>query len=331
MRQRQGAAAEPRRGRWTCSPRSPRFYLARRARARSPGTSVSIRDCLGHLKRAREEVTSKESVRRGGPTSISAEKSRGLKARPGRRRPDRRRPRSSLGWWLPSRRRAPPAGLRIGIAGGGRSPLSSAHVRPGVVGGLGVAQLPGGVDAPRRVQGHELVRRMAELFPGSRATTCTRRRSSGGDDARRVLLADRTVKRALDAARRSEVALVGVGAMDEGSTLYSGGHVSREDGPAARGRAVGNVNTRFFDAMGSRSTCSTAYDRDQLGRAARDPDRGGRRRRRRAGRRDPGALATRSIDILVTNGATAEAMLNGAGPARRVRSAARLRGARDEE
>lgn len=226
------------------------------------------------------------------------------------------------------------SGLRIGISWGRTLAAVVRHVRPGVVGGLGIAQLAGGVDDPTPgIQGHELVRRMAELFPGSRVHYLHAPAIVGGDDARRVLLADRTVKRALDAARRSEVALVGVGAMDEGSTLHSGGHVSREDwARLLEAGAVGNVNTLFFDAEGEpvtlldRRTIAISWDElraiPTVVAVAAGVERADAIR---------GALATRSIDILVTDGATAEAMLNGAGPARRVRSAARLRVARDEE
>jgi DNA-binding transcriptional regulator LsrR (DeoR family) len=219
--------------------------------------------------------------------------------------------------------------LRIGISWGRTLAAVVRHLRPGVVGGLGIAQLAGGVDDPTPgIQGHELVRRTAELFPGSRVHYLHAPAIVGSDEGRRVLQADRTVKRALDAARRSEVALVGVGAMDELSTLYMGGHVPREDwARLLDAGAIGNVNTRFFDAGGEpvtlldRRTIAISWEElravPTVVAVAAGVERADAIR---------GALATRSIDILVTDGATAEAMLGGPNPTSGLTGGRRSRG-----
>jgi deoxyribonucleoside regulator len=59
------------------------------------------------------------------------------------------------------------------------------------------------------------------------------------------------VREALRVAAASEVALVGVGTVDEDATLVRGGHVTVADlRKLVSAGAIGNVNTRFFDAAG---------------------------------------------------------------------------------
>jgi DNA-binding transcriptional regulator LsrR (DeoR family) len=221
-------------------------------------------------------------------------------------------------------------GMRLGISWGRTLAAVVRHLRPGVVADLSIAQLAGGVDDPTPgIQGHELVRRAAELFPGSRAHYLHAPAIVGSDDARRVLLADRTVKTALDAARRSDLALVGIGQMDVASTLYQGGHVGRDDwARLIEAGAVGNVNTRFVDAAGQpvelldRRTIAITWDElraiPTVVAIAAGVERAAAIR---------GALATRSVDILVTDEATAAAMLGTDGPIRRTQRVVRERAA----
>ena len=338
MRQRQGAAAAEARTIDVLTEIATRFYLGEESQseiARDLGLDPST--VSRHLKRARFEGIVHIEIR--PPRRADVDLGREVADRFGLARvvvaptdPDLD---ASLGpvaaEFVDGLLRS---GLRIGISWGRTLAAVVRHVRPGVVGGLGIAQLAGGVHDPMPgIQGHELVRRLAELFPGSRVHYVLAPAIVGADDARRVLLADRTVKRALEAARRSEVALVGVGEMDEGSTLYMGGHVPREDwARLIDAGAVGNVNTRFFDATGKpvrlldRRTIAISWDElraiPTVVAVAAGVQRADAIR---------GALATRSIDILVTDGATAEAMLDGAGPTRRARIATRPRAPRDEE
>ncbi|MGZ6295070.1 MAG: sugar-binding transcriptional regulator [Candidatus Limnocylindrales bacterium] len=144
------------------------------------------------------------------------------------------------------------SGMRLGISWGNTLAGLVRHLRPGTVAELSIAPLAGGVDDPTPgIQGHELVRRVAELYPDSRVHYLHAQAIVGSDAVREVLLADRTVRVALEAARRSELALVGIGQMDERATLFTGGHVGRADwAHLLEAGAVGNTNTRFFDRRG---------------------------------------------------------------------------------
>jgi deoxyribonucleoside regulator len=144
------------------------------------------------------------------------------------------------------------AGLRLGISWGRTLAQVVRHLRPGSVSGLVIAQLAGGVEDPHpNIQGHELVGELADLYPGSRVHYLHAPAIVRSAAVRRMLVGDPTIAAGLDAARRSEVALVGVGQMTEGGTLVEGRHVDPVDWRRllATG-AVGNLNTRFFDAAG---------------------------------------------------------------------------------
>lgn len=142
--------------------------------------------------------------------------------------------------------------LRLGVSWGRTLADVVHHLRPGTASRLSIAQLAGGVEDPNPgIQGHELVRRLAELYPGSRVHYLHAPAIVGSDAAGSALTGDRIVRSALAAARSSQLALVGIGQMDDMATLRRGGHVSAADWTrlAAAG-AVANVNTRFIDASG---------------------------------------------------------------------------------
>lgn len=143
-------------------------------------------------------------------------------------------------------------GLRLGVSWGRTLAEVVRHLRPGSVSGLSIAQLAGGVDDPRPgIQGHELVAELADRYPGSRVHYLHAPAIVGSVEVRRSLESDPIVRSALDAARRSEVALVGIGELTAGATLVRGRHVSTEDWQRLLDAgAVGNVNTRFFDRHG---------------------------------------------------------------------------------
>jgi deoxyribonucleoside regulator len=142
--------------------------------------------------------------------------------------------------------------LHLGVSWGRTLADVVHHLRPGTVSRLAIAQLAGGVEDPAPgIQGHELVRRLAELYPASRVHYLHAPAIVGSDAAGAALMEDRIVRSALDAGRTSELALVGIGQMDEMATLRRGGHVSAVDWErlAAAG-AVANVNTCFIDGLG---------------------------------------------------------------------------------
>jgi len=143
------------------------------------------------------------------------------------------------------------SGLRLGVSWGRTLADVVHHLPPGSVAGLVIAQLAGGLDEGHPgIQGHELVSELADLFPGSRVSYIHAPAIVGSVAARRTLAADPGIAAALDAAAQSEVALVGIGQM-EGGTLVEGQHVALKDWHQLKAAgAVGNVNTRFFDAQG---------------------------------------------------------------------------------
>jgi DNA-binding transcriptional regulator LsrR (DeoR family) len=144
------------------------------------------------------------------------------------------------------------SGTSLGISWGHTLAAVVRHLRTGSVSRLTIAQLAGGLDesAPG-IQGHELVRGLGAIYPDSRLRYLHAPAIVDSPEIRDALMRDRTVASALEAAAASEVALVGIGSMDAGSTLARGGHVSAEDQQrlVASG-AVGNMNTRFMDAEG---------------------------------------------------------------------------------
>jgi len=144
------------------------------------------------------------------------------------------------------------SGLRLGISWGHTLAGVVRRLRPGTVAELTIAQLAGGVEDPAPgIQGNELARRLVELYPDSRVHYLHAPAIVGSEAAREVFLADRTVRAALEAARRCQLALVGIGQIDERATLFRGGHVGAADWAQLReAGAVGNMNTRFFDRLG---------------------------------------------------------------------------------
>lgn len=204
------------------------------------------------------------------------------------------------------------SGMRLGVSWGRTLAAVIRHLRPGLVADLSVAQLAGGVNDPTAgIQGNELVREVAELYPDSQVSYLHAPAIVGSDDARDVLLADRTIRAALDAGRQSDLALVGIGQMDTSSTLFRGSHVSPQDWERllAAG-AVGNMNTRFFDGSGKpialldgRTVAITWSDLQTIPTvvaAAVGRDRVAAIR---------GALATGCVDVLVTDEVTARHLL----------------------
>ncbi len=172
------------------------------------------------------------------------------------------------GWWwyrparMPSRAwrsRAPSIsaaccdpGSRLGVSWGNTLAAVVRHLRAGSVTRLTVAQLAGGLDdsAPG-IQGHDLVRSLGSLYPGSRLRYLHAPAIVDTPGIRDAILSDRSVLDALGAAAASEIALVGVGTVDEDATLVRGGHVSAADlRHLVKSGAVGNLNTRFFDETG---------------------------------------------------------------------------------
>jgi DNA-binding transcriptional regulator LsrR (DeoR family) len=204
------------------------------------------------------------------------------------------------------------SGMRLGVSWGRTLAAVTRHLRPGLVGNLTIAQLAGGINDPSAgIQGNELVRQAAEMFPGSEVSYLHAPAIVGSKAVHDVLLADRTVIAAIEAAQRSELALVGIGQMQPAATLYRGGHVAPEDwAQLVAAGAVGNMNTRFFDATGSPVALledrTMAISWEALRAIPTVVALAVGRDRTEAIR---GALATGCVDILVTDDVTAQALL----------------------
>ncbi len=203
-------------------------------------------------------------------------------------------------------------GMRLGVSWG-RTLAAVVHdLRAGAVSGLKLAQLAGGIADPNPgIQGHDLVRRMAELYPGSTVDYLHAPAIVGSDQAASALMGDRTVRAALDAARRSDLALVGIGQMAEGATLFRGGHVDPEDWAVlGAAGAAGNINTCFFDHAGDPIEAlrarTIAVSLEELRAIPTVVAVAGGLDKARA---IEGAIATGAIDILVTDEGTATALL----------------------
>jgi DNA-binding transcriptional regulator LsrR (DeoR family) len=204
------------------------------------------------------------------------------------------------------------SGMRLGVSWGRTVASVIRNLRPGVVGELSIAQLAGGINDPvSGIQGNELVRQVAEKYPGSEVSYLHAPAIVGSAIVRDVLLADRTIEAAITAAEHTELALVGIGQMEPGATLYTGGHVGRDDWKrlVAAG-AVGNMNTRFFDAAGEPVALlegrTIAISWDAL-RAIPTVIAVATGRDRTAAIQ--GALETRAVEILVTDDVTARSLL----------------------
>jgi DNA-binding transcriptional regulator LsrR (DeoR family) len=212
------------------------------------------------------------------------------------------------------------SGMRLGVSWGRTVASVIRHLRPGVVGELSIAQLAGGMNDPvSGIQGNELVRQIAEKYPGSEVSYLHAPAIVGSEIVRDVLLADRTIAAAIAAAERTELALVGIGQMEPGATLYAGGHVARDDWRrlVAAG-AVGNMNTRFFDVAGEPVSLIEGRTMAITWEALRGIPTviafAVGRDRATAIR---GALATGAVDILVTDDVTARTLVRPAHGRRR--------------
>jgi DNA-binding transcriptional regulator LsrR (DeoR family) len=144
------------------------------------------------------------------------------------------------------------SGMRLGISWGHTLAALVRHVRAGSVSGLTISQLAGGLDeSTPGIQGHELVRALGATYPGSRMRYLHAPAIVDSPEVAEVIIGDSTVSAALIAAAASEVALVGIGSMDDESTLSRGGHVGGSDRRLLiQAGAIGNMNTRFFDVDG---------------------------------------------------------------------------------
>jgi DNA-binding transcriptional regulator LsrR (DeoR family) len=208
-------------------------------------------------------------------------------------------------------------GLRLGLSWGRTLAAVVRYLTPGLASGLTIAQLAGGLsEVTPGVHGHELVQFVAGLYPDSRVHYLHAPVIVDSVAIKHAMVNASAINASLIAATKSEVALVGIGAVDEEATLARGGHVSARDldDLLAHG-AVGSMNARFFDITGSSvpvvddRTIAISWDDlraipSVVAVAAGDPKV----------EAIIGALHTRCLDVLITDQRTARALLTTSGP-----------------
>jgi DNA-binding transcriptional regulator LsrR (DeoR family) len=179
--------------------------------------------------------------------------------------------------------------------------------------GARVVQILGGIGSPNaEVHATQVTRRLADLI-GGEATLLPAPGIVGSREARAVLLEDRFVREALDLFPQLTLALVGIGATEPSRALVSSGNVfSPQELKLLAGKgAAGDICLRFFDGAG-RQVVTGLNDRvisielEQLRRVRRVVGIGGGRRKVAAIR---GALTGKLINVLITDLASAEALL----------------------
>jgi len=143
-------------------------------------------------------------------------------------------------------------GMRLGLSWG-RMLSAAIHKLPaGTVSGLDVSLLHGGVGrGGPSIQGHELARHLASLHPHSRVHYLHAPVLVDSPDIKTAMLRDRSIRAALESAASSEVALVGIGTLDDSAPLIRDHHISPRDRKRLLDSgAVGDMSTRFFNAGG---------------------------------------------------------------------------------
>jgi len=143
-------------------------------------------------------------------------------------------------------------GMRLGLSWGRMLSAAIHMLPPGTVSDLDVSLLHGGVgSAGAGIQGVELARHVASLHPRSRVHYLHAPVLVDSPDIKDAMMRDGSIRAALESAASRELALVGIGTLDESAPLIRFGHISRQDRERllAAG-AVGDMCTRFFTPEG---------------------------------------------------------------------------------
>jgi len=179
--------------------------------------------------------------------------------------------------------------------------------------GTRVVQILGGVGSPSaEVHATQVTRRLADLI-GGEATLLPAPGVVGSSDARNVLLKDRFVREAVEWFPALTLALVGIGATEPSRALASSGNVFSPQELkllAARG-SVGDICLRFFNGTGGQVVTELnerviSIELSDLRKVRRVVGVAGGHRKRDA---IAGALAGKLVNVLITDFATAEYLL----------------------
>jgi len=210
-------------------------------------------------------------------------------------------------------------GMRLGVSWG-RMLSAAIHAMPSGSGTeLDISLLHGGVGSTGAgLQGHELARYLASLHPGSSVQYLHAPVLVDSPDIKDAMVRDGSIKAALDTVTGIEIALVGIGTLDESAPLIRYGHITLRDRSAllAAG-AVGDMATRFFTREGAPvhvlDDRLLAIEWEQLQRVPVVVAMASGLHKRDA---ILGALRTGCVDVLVTDEGTAHEVLAAGSPGR---------------
>jgi deoxyribonucleoside regulator len=143
-------------------------------------------------------------------------------------------------------------GARVGLSFGRMLSSMVPLLTAGTVSDLDISMLLGGFGrAMPGIQGHELARHIASLYPHSRIHYLQAPLLVDSPDIRQAMLKDGSIQAALQAAANAELALVGIGNLEDSAPLIPYGHLSTEDQKRlVQSGAVGDVSARFFNIWG---------------------------------------------------------------------------------
>ncbi len=204
-------------------------------------------------------------------------------------------------------------GARLGLSFGRMLSAMVPLLTSGTLSNLDISMLLGGFGrAMPGIQGHELARHIASLYPHSRIHYLQAPLLVDSPDIRQAMLRDGSIQAALQAAANSELALVGIGNLDDSAPLVRYGHLSPEDRKRLlQAGAVGDVSARFLDVQGEPVTVLDdrliAIERNDLVRVptvvavAAGPEKYAAIQ---------GALLSGYVDVLVTDETTAQELVH---------------------
>jgi deoxyribonucleoside regulator len=206
-------------------------------------------------------------------------------------------------------------GARVGLSFGRMLSAIVPLLVAGTVSDLDISMLLGGFGrAMPGIQGHELARHIASLYPHSRIHYLQAPLLVDSPDIRQAMLRDGSIRAALQAAAAAELALVGIGNLADSAPLIRYGHLNMEDQRRlVQSGAVGDVSARFFNIWGEPVTVLDdrliAIEREDLARiptvvgVAAGPEKYAAIQ---------GALRSGYVDVLVTDESTAKALVQAA-------------------
>ena len=142
--------------------------------------------------------------------------------------------------------------MRLGLSFGRMLSAMVPLLLTGTVSDLDISMLLGGFGrAMPGIQGHELARHIASLYPHSRIHYLQAPLLVDTPDIRQAMVRDGSIQAALQTAANAELALVGIGNLDDNAPLIRYGHLSTQDQQRlVQSGAVGDVSARFFNVRG---------------------------------------------------------------------------------